>query len=117
MPTESLYRLLVEGHAPDLLAFQRDEELWNHEPWFSMYGVLLEESEGQLSYRYNDDYKRPAPVCEGMAAAHPSLRLTLEWCDEFATVGGRAIYVEGRKLSSQCVDPLSLHWVEWEWEE
>jgi hypothetical protein len=52
-----------------------------------------------------------------MASAPPSLRFTLEWCDEFASVGRRAVFDEGGKVSSERIDPLVLEWVEWEWEE
>jgi pimeloyl-ACP methyl ester carboxylesterase len=115
MPTESLYRLVVEGATAELLAFREDRSLWAHEPWSAMFEARLEGSEGPtLIYRYGDDYKRPAPAVKAMAAAHPRLRLTLEWCDEFGTVGGRARYVEGRKLDSERVDPLGLEWVKWE---
>jgi hypothetical protein len=61
MPTESLYRLIVEGEPSNLLAFRKDDARWAREPWSALYGSELDDSDGRLAYRYNDDYKRPAP--------------------------------------------------------
>jgi hypothetical protein len=118
VPTESYFRLIIEGPASALDRFRADEALWAVDPWRGMFRLHVQESKPErLVYLYGDDYKRPAPNIEPMAAKHHELRFTLEHCDEFGTVAGRAGYANGRKVASERVDPSEFDWMEWENEE
>src|SRR4051812_17814257 len=93
VPTEHVYRLLVEGPATEIARFRTDESVWEVEPWAGMFGLKVEHADHEhLIYRYGDDYKRPSPSVERMAAEYPDLTFTIESCNEFGTHAVRASY-------------------------
>lgn len=102
MPTEYLHRLQVEGAAAA--------------PWQSIYGLrVVEDLEGgSLTYRYEDDYKRPAPSAADVAAAHPGLSFSHEFTDEFGQVAGRQRYSGGVCVEDVRLEPEELDWIAWD---
>jgi hypothetical protein len=84
-----------------------------------MFGLqVVEDPEnGSLTYRYNDDHKRPAPLAADISAAYPDLKLSHEFTDEFGGIAGRQSYANGVCLENVTFDADQLDWVEWNHEE
>ena len=90
MPTETYYKLLIEGPPRQVIHFRADDGVWSVEPWSGFFGgaTLREDAadSGRLVYLWADDYKRPGPNADKIAALHPQLRMVLEWSDELGSV-------------------------------
>lgn len=118
VPTEYVHRLLVYGPARALARFEGDASIWEVQPWAGMFGLKVDHPDDErLIHRYNDDYKRPAPSIEKMAAEYPDLTFTAEYCDEFGTVAVRPSYAGGVEVAAERVDPYELDWIEWQHDE
>lgn len=118
MPTELLHRLRVEGPDDALARLRRDNEIWQAQPWRSMFALtVLEEAPGVCTYRYYDDHKRPAPAAVDIAAAHPDLSFSHEFTDEFGTIAARQRFADGECVEDVHLDARELDWLEWDDEE
>src|SRR4051794_1276261 len=118
MPTENYYRLLIDGPPRGVVKFRADETVWDIQPWLGFFGgaKLREDNaeSGRLVYMWADDYKRPGPNVDDIAALHPELAMVLEWSAEGGSVAKRVRYVRGAKVDEVGVDALELEWMEWE---
>ena len=66
---------------------------------------------------WTDDYKRPGPSVNNIAAGHPQFSMTLEWADESGGVAERVHYLDGAKTQTAAVDPYELEWMDREEDE
>jgi Ferredoxin-like domain in Api92-like protein len=104
MPTETSYRLVIEGPLAEVAKFRADETLWQVEPWSLFYSAHEREHDaslGRLVYEYADDWKRPGPSVAEMAARYPGLTMVCEYCDEFGSIAGRARYAGGVEVEAE----------------